>query len=323
MSAEQAEVKWRQPVSAWTHFHSGVCQLSARNPARRHICSCPACSHSAAHTGRCRAPSTRPSLASERSQNWSPTKTLAHFRPLTRLTLEKVGREAGFVDGSVGDELQPELVGAAFDVVRFVVAAEASEQRAAVRAAIPHLHVIIRTAVVPFNLQSKRAQWVTHSITHRRQKNQRVVFSCYFNKQPIAAKVTWPQTTEMTRQRRTPLLLWFSTHTLCWTGSRRDNWETGSGHFPAAPRPHTRLHGRWEMRLFVVSIQRNTSYVPQWLHLHRQLRSLCPPSCCCFWIQSTVDCQWRRLDQEECLRRNGLSAQDRDNDNLPWRKESS
>lgn len=45
------------------------------------------------------------------------------------------------------------------------------------------------------------------------------------------------------------LLLWFSTHTLCWTGSHQDNWGTGSGRCPASPLPHRWLHRRWEVRL--------------------------------------------------------------------------
>ena len=41
-------------------------------------------------------------------------------------------------------------------------------------------------------------------------------------------------------------------------------------------------------------------------HLHKQRKSLCPTSYCCSWIQSTVDCQWRRWDLELCLHRNDL-----------------
>lgn len=48
------------------------------------------------------------------------------------LTFKKVGCEPSFVDGSVRYKLQPELVGAAFDVVWFVIATEMAEQRAVV-----------------------------------------------------------------------------------------------------------------------------------------------------------------------------------------------
>lgn len=69
------------------------------------------------------------------------------------LTFKEVGCEPGFVDRSIGYELEPEPVGAAFDVVWFVVAAEPAEQRAALRTAIPHLQGVVGTAVMSLNLQ--------------------------------------------------------------------------------------------------------------------------------------------------------------------------
>lgn len=71
-------------------------------------------------------------------------------------TFKKVGREPGLVDRSVGHKLQPQLVGAAFDVVGLVVAAETAEQPAALRTAVPHLHVVVAAAVVFLNLQRKQ-----------------------------------------------------------------------------------------------------------------------------------------------------------------------
>lgn len=63
--------------------------------------------------------------------------------------------------------------------------------------------------------------------------------------------LTLPRTTERTGQHRNPPLLQFSTHTLCWTGSRRDNWGTGSGRCLASPLHHRRLHRRREARFYL------------------------------------------------------------------------
>lgn len=71
-------------------------------------------------------------------------------------TFKKVGGEPGLVDRSVGHKLQPQLIGAAFDVVGFVVAAETAEQPAALPAAVSHLHVVVAAAVVFLNLQRKQ-----------------------------------------------------------------------------------------------------------------------------------------------------------------------
>lgn len=68
---------------------------------------------------------------------------------------------------------------------------------------------------------------------------QNVVFILLFS-------VTLPQMTEKIGQHRNPPLLQFSTHTLCWTGSRRDNSGTGSGRCPASPLPHRRLYRKWD-----------------------------------------------------------------------------
>lgn len=48
------------------------------------------------------------------------------------------------------------MVGAAVDITRLLVTAVTAEQRAALRAAIPHLHVIVGTAVVELDLGSER-----------------------------------------------------------------------------------------------------------------------------------------------------------------------
>ena len=74
------------------------------------------------------------------------------------LTFKEVGCKPSFVDRSIRYKLQPELVGAAFHVVWFVIATETAEQRAALRTAIPHFHVVIGAAVVSLSLQSKQGQ---------------------------------------------------------------------------------------------------------------------------------------------------------------------
>lgn len=68
-------------------------------------------------------------------------------------TFEEVGSEPGFVDRAIGYKLHPQLVGAALDVVRLVVSAEAAQKRAAFWIPIAHLEVVISTAVVPLNLR--------------------------------------------------------------------------------------------------------------------------------------------------------------------------
>ncbi len=142
-----------------THSHSCVCQLPAHIQGHKHICSCPVCSCSAAHNDRCQVWSTRPSLAHEKStelvpnQNYYKNLTVCYWKDF--LTFEKVGCKPSFVNWSIRHKLQPKVVGAAFDVIWFVVATETGEQRAALRTAVPHLHVVVSAAVVSLNLQSK------------------------------------------------------------------------------------------------------------------------------------------------------------------------
>lgn len=69
------------------------------------------------------------------------------------LTFEKVDCKPSFVDRCIGRKLEPELIGGALDVVRISVTTETPEQRAALRAAVPHLHIVIGAAVVPLQLQ--------------------------------------------------------------------------------------------------------------------------------------------------------------------------
>lgn len=68
-------------------------------------------------------------------------------------TFKERGREPGLIDRDVRCKLEPELVGAAFDVVWFVAAAEAAEQRAACRASVPHFHIVVGAAVVSLELR--------------------------------------------------------------------------------------------------------------------------------------------------------------------------
>lgn len=81
-----------------------------------------------------------------------------------RRTSEKVGRESGFVDRAIGHKLEPQLVAAAFDLDGFVVTAEAAEQLAALHAAIPHLHIVIATAVMLLNLGKEQTAEEVHNV---------------------------------------------------------------------------------------------------------------------------------------------------------------
>lgn len=81
-------------------------------------------------------------------------------------TFEKVGRESGLVDGAVRHKLEPQLVAAAFDLDGFVVTAEAAEQLAALHAAVPHLHVVVATAVVLLNLWKEQSE-VDHDVLQK------------------------------------------------------------------------------------------------------------------------------------------------------------
>ena len=67
-------------------------------------------------------------------------------------TFEKIGGEAGLVDGAVGHKGDPELVGAALEVDRLVAATEAAQQGTAGGPSIPHIQVVVGTAVVVLNL---------------------------------------------------------------------------------------------------------------------------------------------------------------------------
>lgn len=72
-------------------------------------------------------------------------------------TFEEIDGEAGFVDGAVGDEFHPELVGGALDVVRLVVATVAADQAAGLAAAVPDLQVVVGAAVVALDLGGRGA----------------------------------------------------------------------------------------------------------------------------------------------------------------------
>lgn len=80
------------------------------------------------------------------------------------LTLKEVGCKACFVDRAIRHELEPQLVGGAVDVVWLLITAETAEQRAALRAAIPHLHVIVGAAAVELNLRGVGKGGGVHTI---------------------------------------------------------------------------------------------------------------------------------------------------------------
>lgn len=68
------------------------------------------------------------------------------------LTFEEVGSKASLVDGAIWNKFHPQVVGAGFDVIWFVVATEAAKERAVFRVAITHLQVVIGTTVMSLNL---------------------------------------------------------------------------------------------------------------------------------------------------------------------------
>lgn len=68
-------------------------------------------------------------------------------------TFEKVDGEASFVNGPVGDELEPEAAGRALDVIGLLVATVAPYEGAALTVSISYLQVVVGTAVVALNLE--------------------------------------------------------------------------------------------------------------------------------------------------------------------------
>ena len=56
-------------ICRFTDLHSSFYQLSTHNQARRCICNCPVCSHSAAHIHHCLAENIHPSLSGEKQNN--------------------------------------------------------------------------------------------------------------------------------------------------------------------------------------------------------------------------------------------------------------
>ena len=81
-------------------------------------------------------------------------------------TFEKGGGEAGLVDGAVGHKGDPELVGAALEVDRLVAATEAAQQGAAGGPSIPHIQVVVGTAVVVLNLAGGRGGVSYHLLSY-------------------------------------------------------------------------------------------------------------------------------------------------------------
>lgn len=67
-------------------------------------------------------------------------------------TFEKVDCEASFVNGPVGDELEPEPTRCAFDVIGFLITAVSPNEVAALAVPITDFQVVISTAVVALNL---------------------------------------------------------------------------------------------------------------------------------------------------------------------------
>lgn len=67
-------------------------------------------------------------------------------------TFEKVDCKASFVNGSIGDELEPEPARRAFDVIRLLVTTVTPNEVAVLTVPITYFQVVIGTAVVTLNL---------------------------------------------------------------------------------------------------------------------------------------------------------------------------
>lgn len=67
-------------------------------------------------------------------------------------TFEKVDCEASFVNGPVGDKLEPEPTRCAFDVVRLLITTVSPNEVAALAVPITDFQIIVSTAVMALNL---------------------------------------------------------------------------------------------------------------------------------------------------------------------------
>lgn len=92
------------------------------------------------------------------------------------LTFEEIGSEAGFVDGAIWNEFHPQLVGAGFDVIRLVVATEATQQWAVFIVSITDFQVVISATVMPLNLIKVEE----FDVKPRRQRKYKTVRSTHW-----------------------------------------------------------------------------------------------------------------------------------------------
>lgn len=75
-------------------------------------------------------------------------------------TLEKIGCKARFIDRAIGHKLHPHSVGARFHILRLLIATEVANQDAVLCGAVADFQVVVRTAVVPFDLDRETdAMW--------------------------------------------------------------------------------------------------------------------------------------------------------------------
>lgn len=85
-----------------------------------------------------------------------------HRSKLLSHTLEEIGCKACFIDGTVGHKLHPQSVGTGFDSLWLLIATEVANQGALLCGTVADFQIVIRTAVVPFDLNRKtEATWMT------------------------------------------------------------------------------------------------------------------------------------------------------------------
>lgn len=76
-------------------------------------------------------------------------------------TLEEIGCEARFIDGTIGYKLHPQSVGAGFDSLWLLIATEVANQGTLLGGTIADFQVVVGTAVMPFDLKRKtEATWM-------------------------------------------------------------------------------------------------------------------------------------------------------------------
>jgi len=71
-------------------------------------------------------------------------------------TFNEDGREAAFLHGGVGHELDVHLVGGRLDVLRHAMSTVLAEQSRVVLVAVAYFHVVVDAVIVVLHLQRRR-----------------------------------------------------------------------------------------------------------------------------------------------------------------------